>query len=242
MNKLRIRKKIERYKPQNENIIFVIMCCIGCGFLITPILLRMTILNDLFSWMLSPLKTADYKSSYIETFGAILGTFMAVSGALWTQKKINEATEKRNIRESGLIIYYDFHFATSDIKALIERYLNSQGKIINTLEDVKQFIECKKNYRLYIDENWISNVAKLSHIFSKEDIKTIYEIYGNLNTIKQVLNIRSDKLSLEEAKLAYNIMFHEFCGTSMLLKYPIKIDVKLKDNIENIMYKLEQLI
>ncbi|WP_202766286.1 hypothetical protein [Clostridium paridis] len=49
--------------------------------------MRVQIFSGLLSWLLSPLKTTEYKSSYIQTFGAILGTFMAVSGALWTQKK-----------------------------------------------------------------------------------------------------------------------------------------------------------
>ncbi|MBL4930906.1 hypothetical protein JK634_03745 [Clostridium sp. YIM B02565] len=75
------------YKQKYGNIIFIIICFIGGLFLITPILLRVQIFSGLLSWLLSPLKTTEYKSSYIQTFGAILGTFMAVSGALWTQKK-----------------------------------------------------------------------------------------------------------------------------------------------------------
>lgn len=33
---------------------------------------------------------------YIETFGAILGTFLAIYGTLWTQRKIDERTAKKN--------------------------------------------------------------------------------------------------------------------------------------------------
>ncbi|WP_160680285.1 hypothetical protein [Clostridium sp. C8-1-8] len=229
------------YKPKYENIIFVIICCIGGTFLITPILLRVPFFSNLFSLLLSPLKTTEYKSSYIETFGAILGTFMAVSGALWTQKKIDEVTEKKNLKESALIIYYDFYFATNDIRDLMENYLNSQGVIANTLDDIDKFKRYKKKYRLYLDDNWIRNVASLSHILSSEDTKILYKVYGDLNTVKQVINISEDQLSIEDAKTAYSIMFNEFCDKTGEVKSRVVIDVELKDSINDIINKLKQL-
>lgn len=241
MNNLSKINNTKTYKQKHGNIFFVIVCCIGGTFLITPILLRVPFFSNLFSWLLHPLKTTEYKSSYIKTFGAILGTFMAVSGALWTQKKIDEVTEGKSLKESALIVYYDFYFAADDIKVLIENYLNSQKKIINELEDIEQFKKCKKKYRLYLDDNWIRNVASLSHILSDEETKMIYKIYGDLNTIKQAVNISEEQLSFEEAKTAYRIMFGEFCDASMDLKYPIIINVKLKSNMNVIINKLKRL-
>lgn len=60
-------------------------------------------------------------------------------------KKIDEVTEKKSLKESVLIVYYGFYFATNDIRALIENYLNSQKQMINTLEDIDQFKKCKKS-------------------------------------------------------------------------------------------------
>lgn len=46
--------------------------------------------------VLRPLKESEYNICYIETFGAILGTFLAIYGTLWTQRKIDERTAKKN--------------------------------------------------------------------------------------------------------------------------------------------------
>lgn len=223
----------------NKNNLFVIVSIISGIFIISPLLLRIPFIYGICSWFLQPLGNSGYKSSYTETFGAILGTFLAVTGALWTQKKIDKAAEKKELKESALIVYYDFKFAFSDIITFMKSYLFSQEKVENIIEDFETYKKLRKKYYIYIDDDWIHNVAKLSSSLSSNEIQIIYKLYGDLNTIKKVFNTSINNISDDEEKLAYSKMFNEICNIEFELKNPICIEVSLKENIENIMEKLK---
>lgn len=47
----------------------------------------MPIIHLLVSNILSEFSFVEYKTAYINTIGALLGTFLAVSGALFTQQR-----------------------------------------------------------------------------------------------------------------------------------------------------------
>lgn len=226
---------------KNRNVLFIIPSIIGTMFIISPLLLRIPCIRVLFSYFLQPLVDSGYKSSYIETFGAILGTFLAVTGTLWAQKKIDEVADKKEIKESALIVYYDFKFAFDDLATFMVSYLKSQRKIINTINDLEKYKEFKKKYRIYTDNAWIHNVAKLSPILSNDEIEIIYKLYGDLSTIKKVFNTPINEMSEDEEQSAYFIMFYNLFNIKAKLKRPMRIDVTLKDNIIKIMDRLKRI-
>lgn len=88
-----------------RNTFFIIVSIIGVIFIVSPIILRIPIIRAFFSWFLKSLGSSDYKSGYIETFGAILGTFLAVAGTLWTQRKLDEVIFKKELRESEISLW-----------------------------------------------------------------------------------------------------------------------------------------
>ena len=47
----------------------------------------------LISDILGKFNSVEYKIAYINTVGALLGTFLAVSGALWTQQRENKRND-----------------------------------------------------------------------------------------------------------------------------------------------------
>lgn len=60
----------------------------------------MPIIHLLVSNILSEFSFVEYKTAYINTIGALLGTFLAVSGALFTQQrehKKNDIVRKQKI-------------------------------------------------------------------------------------------------------------------------------------------------
>lgn len=224
-----------------RNTFFIIVSIIGGIFIVSPIILRIPIIRDFFSWFLKSLGNSDYKSSYIETFGAILGTFLAVAGTLWTQRKLDEVTLKKELKESALIVYYDFYFALNDIITFVHSYMLTKQPITNTIDDIEIYQKYRKKYRIYIDDNWIHNVAKLSSVMLTDEIKLIYKLYGDLCTIRNVFNSPTSDVNIEEEKLAYSIMLHEICNLEFALKYPIVPEISLKTEIENLMTKLKEI-
>lgn len=228
-------------KKENKDTLFVVVCAISAVFVLIPLMLRIECVHRMVSWFISPL--GEYGSSYIETLGAILGTFLAVTGALWTQRKIDEVQYKKELRESALIVYYDFEFAFNDIIRFMDCYSTRQQKVCNTLESFEQFKKIKEmsHMYIYIDDNWIHNVAKLSYLLSSDEIQQIYKLYGDLNTIKRAFNSSINEMSQDDAKSAYSIMFKDFCRISGGLTIPIRFDVVLKENVQLIMNRLKEL-
>lgn len=177
-----------------------------------------------------------YKTSYVEAFGAILGTSLAVTGALWAQRKIDETAEREKIKESALVVYYDFDFAFADIIKFMQSYLSVQGKLCDHIEDLDTFRKEKSKYRIYIDDNWIHTVAKLSGV---SEIKRIYELYGDLSTIKGIFDLREGHISEDDANTAYASMLRmthqKIEPLSRHIKVTLKEDIKsILDSLRNI--------
>ena len=97
------------------NTIFYIVGIIGILFIISPLLLHIPFIKQIYTIYLQSINTIDYKASYIETFGAMTGTFLAITGVFWTQRLIGKNEERKKIKENATIIYYDID---SDIKEL----------------------------------------------------------------------------------------------------------------------------
>lgn len=228
-------------KKRNTNMLFMIVSAISAVFILIPLILRIKLIYKVASWFLSPL--GEYGSSYVETLGAILGTFLAVTGALWTQRKIDEVQDRKELRESALIVYYDFEFVFNDVKRFMSRYMIHQEVVCNTLENFELFKKIKdiSHIYIYIDDNWIQNVAKLSYSLSGTEIQEIYKLYGDLNTIKRAFNSSINEMTEDDAESAYSVMFKDICSITGTLTNPMKIDVSLKENVQSIMDRLKDL-
>lgn len=228
-------------RKRNPNTFFMIVSAICTVFILIPLILRIEFVYKAISWFLSPL--GEYGSSYIETLGAILGTFLAVTGALWTQRKIDEVQDKKELRESALIVYYDFEFVFNDVKRFMSRYMVHQEAVCNTLENFELFKKIKEisHIYIYIDDNWIQNVAKLSCSVPDAEIQRIYKLYGDLNTIKRAFNSSINEMTEDDAESAYSIMFNDICSITVTLTNPVNIDVSLKENVQTLMDRLKDL-
>ena len=170
-------------------ILSLLISLIVFAFILSPFLLKFDSVNAHMSNFLFGLKTSEYKSSYIESLGALLGTFFAVTAALLTQKFFDKSAEKKELKECATIIYYDFEFAINQIidseLSYNETQRRKKEKILD--ENFNWYEELRGKYAIYIDDEWIHNVAKLSHFLSSEHIKTLYDIYGDLNSVKLAL-------------------------------------------------------
>lgn len=228
-------------KKRKNSLLFVTVSIISLLFLIMPFLLRINLVDNALSWFLQPLRNSDYKSSYTEIIGAILGTFLAVTGTLWTQRKIDEGMEQKEIQKKALIVYYDFYFALNDLIDFMKSYLScKKSKTVNVIDDWDTYKKFKKKYRIYIDSDWIHNVAELSSQLENDEIQMIYKIYGDLHTIERSFN-NSESLLEENDKLTYNIIFREICNVEVDLSNPISFDVQLKEDKKVLLEKLKEI-
>ena len=212
-----------------KNFLFWLGCFASILFLMIPLVLHFfPAFESCISLLLSPLKSVDYKTTYIETIGAILGTYMAITGAIWTQRKIDEVAEKKEITKAATIIYYDFDFAFKDFQKILGLY-SSRNKCHSNLssdEQVEAFSKIINRYRVYVDNKWIANVANLADVVSSENLKRIYGLYGDISTIKSVLSpVNPD---VDDIKLSYSLIYKYF---SFIFTFtdPVRIEIDIKD-------------
>lgn len=169
-------------------------------FLSTPQLLKIGFVYNLVDSFFSGLQYSDYKSSVIESIGGMLGTFLAIIGALWTQHYFEQEEERKTDIQNATVIYYDFKFAFREIQERLKLFCCEEKININELNpDTVVFcnlVAFFSGYRILIDSNWISNVAKLPSDFTAQEIEHIYNLYGLINSI----NISLDSINHTQEK------------------------------------------
>ena len=223
-----------------DNLLFLVIGMISILFITSPIWMNFEYLAIIVSIFLLPLKKDGYKSSYIETMGALLGTFLAVSGALWTQRRIDSKKEKEKVRERTLIIYYDFKLVFDDVKNLMSEYqynASVKGNSFITSQDREFFKEYSKGFKVHIDQDWITHVASVSKLFTNEEIKKIYEIYGDFTTIKKIYDKPIESILDSEIELAFHKM-NTWINLTISLN-TLATNVELKDEITNLLKGIE---
>lgn len=219
-----------------ENKLFVIAIIVTLIFVLSPLWLRCDVLHRGVAWMLNGLNDDGFKTSYIETTGAILGTFLAITGALWTQRKIDSQKEALEIKEAATIVFFDFKFAFEDIFKFEQAYSCIKPGSKNQYNDVKYFNKCRRGIKIYIDSDWIHNVAKLGRVLTREQIRQIYNIYGKLETIKIAFEKEDEEIDVKFAHSIYHMIHADLCDLILLPQ----IEVKHKDINQRIMDDLEK--
>lgn len=168
-------------------LLFTLLIFLGVLFFI-PLLFKIPIIKSVVLYLLSFTDNGDYKVAYIELIGALIGSFIAVYGALWVQRRINKNTEIDEQKKYACIAYYDLDFAFKDLlkihsdtkrKYKIERFDNE--------ENVDKFCKIALGRKLYLNQNWISDMAQLGEKLSQAELRLAYDCYGKLMDIDRAL-------------------------------------------------------
>lgn len=200
---------------KNANFIFWCTFVISLIFILSPLILRIPPIKHLIDLFFDSLRYSDYKSSFIETLGSLLGTVLAITGTLLLQKKIDQNNEKEqlikdsnDIRYRITIVYYDLKLAFKDILQICK--LPEFSAVSNDRKTIKEFYESTNKLELYIDEGWIRNVASLHEVFDEELLEKIFLVYGDICSIKNGLkasnfNVEQTENVVELIKKFFNI-------------------------------------
>lgn len=185
-------KKIKKHN--RKDILFGIAIVVAAIIVLSPIILKASLANNFISWAISALKQQGYKSSYFEVTGTFVGSFLAITGALWTQRRIDENKEKQEEQNNSLIIFYD-------LKS-IEYYLKYELEPVNIR---------------YLSE-WQKVLSKCT-LKKKDDIEYIYNIYDNVynynykfNRIEKLTPYKLNKDDIDEYKKLKEFLYDSSKG------------------------------
>lgn len=122
-------------------VAYTVMLVITGLFLIIPLLLRIPIVSSMVDWIMDGLVISDYKSSYLEVLGGIAGSWLAITGAIYTQRKFDEekkAEDEKEKREeldlkNSTAIVMCKELLWNEIRANHHAIMVSDGKFIEAL-------------------------------------------------------------------------------------------------------------
>ena len=89
MEQKKVWKKIKvlwGWLKENGNLILSVL--IALAFLVSPPLLKFDCFSNLIDGYLHYLKNAEYKAAYIGASGGMIGSFLAITGAIWIERKL----------------------------------------------------------------------------------------------------------------------------------------------------------
>ena len=88
-------------------VLFIISIVIALMFMISPVLLKCEQFFDFAKFFFEELVLVEYKSAFIGAIGGMIGSFLAITGALWVAKKTAKDENQKEIQKNALIVYYD---------------------------------------------------------------------------------------------------------------------------------------
>lgn len=142
---------------------YIVMLIITVLFLLIPLLLKIPFIACVVSWIMSGFRIADYKSSYLEVLGGIAGSWLAITGAIYTQRKFDEERKQAEKEEKQQELYAKYGITIIMCKELLwnEIRANHHSAMVGNGGFLKAIEEERPNYHFVGEgkfrlENWLS--------------------------------------------------------------------------------------
>lgn len=203
-------EKKSKYHLKNIILLYFLMVCtIILIYIFIPLLIRIPIIYRGISLFLGIFNDTEYKSIYIGTLGTILGTFLAITGTLLTQKIMTEYGKKIESKKYATIIYYDLKFATDNIYNILNCFSvrTNRETLSNNQEDIIIFRNIKREYPISINSEWLSLVANLQEELEPIEVKRIHDLYTKLTIISNSFYLNDNSVSIKEEQNIYSLMW-----------------------------------
>lgn len=165
---------------------YIAMVVITITVLIVPLLLRIPIVSQITSWGLMGLREQEYKSAYLGIISSLVGSWLAISGAIYAQGKFEDEkrreieTEKKNeIRtKHNITIIMCKELLWNEILANHHSLYGEKGDFLNALKQKQKnwHYNGVNRYRL---ENWFSIREKViqDHLECAIKVMKLYKYY-----------------------------------------------------------------
>lgn len=194
-------------KNKMKNGTFIAMCVVTVLFIVMPLFLQVSVIRNAIAWILSGLKYQEYKSAYLGLIGGLLGSWLAITGAIYTQRKFDREKEKKRAIEEKRAKEIDKENIKEICREMLwsEIYQNDYSLSCDNCNFIKAVIEKNSHYsysaaihRITID-NWrfvrnrvismdLELAIKLMHLYKYYEFMTDFEGSGQDAFIKSQLD------------------------------------------------------
>lgn len=177
------RKIWKTIKHEILNALLPISVALAVLFLMSPLLLNCDWFSDSVDSFFESLKYTEYKGAFIGACGGMIGSFLAITGTLWVERRLSKDNEQKEIEKIALILYYDMTLFYQEVTPLATNIAWILGIPDRNLKEEK-YTQFKNQIGVHIHPDWISITASLKGILSQAEIKQIYSFYGCVSDMK----------------------------------------------------------
>ena len=170
---------------------YIVMLVITTLFLLIPLLLRIPFVSCVVSWVMDGFKISDYKSSYLEVLGGIAGSWLAITGAIYTERKFDEEHKKENEKSKAneqkereqIALTMCRELLWNEIRSNHRSVIGTKGEFLKAISEDRDnyYYDGTKKFRL---ENWQTIREKTidSNLQCAIKVMGLYKYYEFLST------------------------------------------------------------
>ena len=205
-------KQLHRKNDRSGTILFSIAIGVTAVFLLSPCLFQWFHgLEEVARRFLAPLGRESYKSGYVQSVGALIGTFLAITGALWTQARFERKADVRRVEEEKkalqirfITVYYDLKLAFDDMRNLYAGFFAAVA--LPGAGQMEELRKLSETFHLYIDNSWIEHVSSMGSELETEELQEIFRIYGDICSLERYISSpqKNDYMTIKVADILGN--------------------------------------
>lgn len=182
----KVKDKAKRIRRKKHSVLLIASILFVLVFVLSPLLLRIGVFASIVDSFFEPLRFSEYKEAYISASGGMIGSFLAITGALWVERIVSKDNSEQEIEKNALILYYDIKLYYDEVSPLaieMPRILGLSSKS----EKEEKYVLYKNRIGVHIHSEWIELVAGLKSILDEDELKKIYFFYGNVVDMKRLI-------------------------------------------------------
>lgn len=150
--------------------LFYSLIVIMVVIIISPLLIKCEYIKNMINFLIIDLHSM--KGAYLGMLGTLIGSCLAITGALWAQKRINAYNEFEAVKKSAKLIVFDLERTFKFIKL---SYISD----CFGLDGVK--------WKIKLNEKWDENILSLSSYIKDSETDDLMKIYDDIYVLSNLI-------------------------------------------------------
>ena len=164
---------------KKSKVTYGVMLLMTVILLGAPLLLHNQHVHMVIAWFFKALNRSEYRSAYMSVLGGLMGSWLAITGAIYVQRKaeenrlLSEEDKRRKKEMHSITMCRDF--LQNEIRRNHVHMMSNDGKFLNAI------IEGSNNYHFSLKENYkLSNWNAIKKVVLEDNFQcacTVMKIY-----------------------------------------------------------------
>lgn len=190
--------------------------------IISPLLIKFECVRNIANFFIIDLYSM--KGDYLGMLGTLIGSCLAITGALWAQKRINDNNDFGSVKKSAKLIVFD---------------LERTFKLIKSSYISKSFWLDRVNCKIKLNGKWDENILAFSGYIKDSEIDDLMKLYDDIYVLSSFIEKLIDSHNeIEESTYDFSYQSGGGSQTTIRNKTAEKYSEECDRLIDNIVKKI----